>query len=165
MSDSDRNNLNEMERGERWLAAIPTPPPSADSIDRVKRAVRDELRRQSPVVHRRWSAPYGALAAAAAIALAVWVGWVATRKTPNAPLQIANAGNSGSQSRPIHVDDESVAPSDESVAMANDIEEKLTSLEDWSGDETWDLTGHSLSEAMDEIFSDPVKENQSRRGV
>ena len=165
MSELNQQMANEIERGQRWLSGLATPSPSAESIDRVKRVVSEELRRKSSVSPRRWSAVLGALAAAAAIALAAWAGWNATRTRPGAPLQIVRSGDSDAAPLVTRGDDDALAPSDDSMAMANDIEEKLTSLENWSGDENWDLTGLSLSEAMDEIFSEPVKESLGRQGA
>jgi hypothetical protein len=164
MADLDPRMLSEVERGERWLSAFPTPAPSEDSIRRAKRAVRDELLRKS-VAARRWSASYGALAAAATLALAVWAGWYATRNVTNAPLQVVQSDGSGIPRRLAQVDDEVIAPSDDSLAMANDIEETLISLENWSDDATWDLSGRSLSEAMDEIFSEPPREGPNGHGA
>src|SRR5262245_56358065 len=96
MSESDRNMLEQIERGERWLAGISTPGPSADVIARVKGAVGRELARgQKPAAHQwRWPAGLGAIATAAAITLAVWVGWQSSKPTSvsnNPPIIAKNS--------------------------------------------------------------------------
>lgn len=156
MADFDRDILNEIERDERWLAGHSTPAPTLESITRVKAIVREELRRkQMPGATRRWSSWTGAVAAAAMIALAVWVGWNAQRSAPHAPVQppmivqnSAPAPISPVESfREIEPDSQ-----DQTVVVAFDDRQK--ELEDWSQDSNWDLTGSSLSEAMNDIYGD-----------
>lgn len=156
MADFNRDILNEIERDERWLAGHSTPAPSLESISRVKVAVREEVRRtQSPGSTRRWSSWTGAVAAAAMIALAVWVGWNAQRSVTNTtvqqPLIVRNSAPESiahlESSREIEPDSQ-----DQTVVVAFD--DRQTELEDWSKDANWDLTGSSLSEAMNDIYGD-----------
>jgi len=172
MSELDQNRIDDIEQGERWLATLATPAPSADCQARVRQAVHAELRRrQSCTTQQRWSPTTGIFAAAAAIALAVGVGWYAKQSMPpdSAAPQIAARSPSPSYKDTgiaISVDTGGVAEADgePSLAMSSQLDDNLKTLEEWSKDSTWDLTGSSLSAALDEVYSMPVSKGTGHNG-
>lgn len=165
MSEIDPNILSQIERDERWLAGMKTPAPSDECIAHIKRAVHEELRRGSATTHRRWWAGYGVFAAAAAIALAVWIGWPAAQSTPSITQAPAIVKRSAPAIAPVVAETEPAIATDDSLALVNEIDDTLSTLEDWSQDSAWDLSGKSLAEALDDVFSEPAKDNANRRGA
>lgn len=171
MSDDNRELMNEIESGERWLRGVGTPGPSAERIARVKQAVRAELASAPRHTKSIW-ATMGRVALAACLFAAVYVGWLATRGTPvkDAVPPIVKAP------MPVKVEQKTVTAtleyaesnevySDSSVAMSSQFDEGLSSLEEWSKDSTWDLSGNSLSTALDAVYGDaPVTNGDGRKG-
>lgn len=171
MSDDNRELMNEIESGERWLRGVGTPGPSAERIARVKQAVRSELASAPRHTKSIW-ATMGRVAMAACLLGAVYVGWLATRGTPVKDDKPAFV----KINRPVKVEPKAVADtpeytesnevySDSSVAMSSQIDEGLSNLEEWSKDSTWDLSGNSLSAALDAVYGDaPVTNGNGRKG-
>jgi len=84
MNEPNHNSdFDEILEGERWLAGIATPTPSARALTCAKAAMQAEFlrlgRRSGGVV--RWRAWHGVFAAAACIALCVLAGWRMNRHT------------------------------------------------------------------------------------
>ncbi len=171
MSDENRELMSEIESGERWLRGVGTPGPSAERIAQVKHAVRSELTGTPRQTNSIWST-MGRVAMAACLLAAVYVGWLATRGTPkkDAIPPIVKAPT------PVKIEPKNVANppeyaepgdaySDSSVAMSSQIDEGLSNLEEWSKDSTWDLSGNSLSAALDAVYGDaPVTNGSGRKG-
>lgn len=141
--NDERQILNEIERGERWLAAYPTPSAPEGLTENVRAAVRRELACQSrPRSAFPWAAVMG-LAAAAAIVLAVWLGDATLIPTPadSGPIQYVEA-----------VPPAEAQEAAEDVVAIVKINEGLDDLESWSEESVWDLDGSSLSDAMDMVY-------------
>ncbi|MEK6644923.1 MAG: hypothetical protein AABZ08_13555 [Planctomycetota bacterium] len=168
MSEGNRENLNEIERDERWLAGVKTLAPTAESVARAKRAIRAELSATIRPTGIRWRSSSGLIAAAACIAFAVYVGWNAIQTTPSNVTTPQIAQNTAPKmndqpTQPKNIEDNvavTESDSDSSVAMTTQIDENLSTLEEWSKESTWDLTGSSLSAALDEIYSEPTTTGQ-----
>jgi hypothetical protein len=154
MSESDPDILRQIERDERWLANHATPEPSQAAVTGVKSVVRRELLAERARPQRNWSPAAGVWAIAAMIALAVYVVWNASRTIAPAPSAI----------QPIIAQlpaaTEISAPQEQTVLVTFDSKQK--ELEDWSKNANWDLSGSSLSEALNEIWSEPAKNNSEK---
>lgn len=171
MSDENRELNREIESGERWLRGVGTPGPSAERIAQVKQAIRAELASTPRRTSSIWST-MSRVAMAACLLVAVYVGWLATRGTPmkDAVSPIVKAPT------PIKIEPKTVVNppelvesnevySDSSVAMSSQIDEGLSNLEEWSKDSTWDLSGNSLSAALDAVYGDaPITNGNGRKG-
>ncbi|MBI5764199.1 MAG: hypothetical protein HZA51_11800 [Planctomycetes bacterium] len=171
MSDENRELNKEIESGEQWLRGVGTPGPSAERVARVKQAIRAELASAPRRATSIWST-MGRVAMAACLLAAVYVGWLATRGTPvkDGVRPIAKAPT------PVKVEPKNVVNpseyaesnevySDSSVAMSSQIDEGLSNLEEWSKDSTWDLSGNSLSAALDAVYGDaPITNGNGRKG-
>lgn len=147
MNEQNRETLEELDRNERWLAGFSTPGPSAESIRRAKAAASDAFSRLDVEQARPSPKPWhGVLAAAATIALAVGIGWYGTRLDAPGPARMTLA------------DAESILPgltgeSDEGAVQLAYFDENLSELEAWSTDESWDASGASLFEAMNDVLA------------
>lgn len=86
------SDFDEILEGERWLAGIATPTPSARALTSTKAAMGAEFvrlgRRSGGVV--RWRAWHGVIAAAACLALCVLAGWRLNRPSDRLnPVEVA----------------------------------------------------------------------------
>lgn len=171
MSDDNRKIEREIESGERWLRGVGTPGPSAERIARVKQAVRAELASTPRQTISSWST-IGRVAMAACLLAAVYVGWLATRGIPVKDSKPAITRVIGAfevepkteADTPEYAESNEVY-SDSSVAMSSQIDEGLSNLEEWSKDSTWDLSGNSLSAALDAVYGDaPITNGSGRKG-
>lgn len=136
--------LDEIEANEAWLTGFATPAPSAEAVARAKQAARRELVRQrgeSGV--RSWKAWHGALAAAAALALCVAVGWYAMTLQPaKTPMIVAEA-----DVQPLWSE---TTQQQTTVLVAMDDE--ISDLEEWSSDESWSTGGADLYYVLEEAL-------------
>ena len=146
MIPSQRRMLEEIERDERWLAGFPTPAASPELVERITGQVRGEaVRQRNRPSALAWSRVAGTFAAAASIALAVWIGlsdW-----GDDAAERVAVVG----ESSPVEA---LVAGSENAVGAMAKLDEGLDDLESWSDDAVWDLDGTALAEALDESYRD-----------
>ena len=153
VNEQDRQ-LEEIAANEAWLARVATPAPSAEAVSRAKLAARRELDRQhglTPV--RSWRAWHGALAAAAALALCVTVGWYAMRVQPvTAPIMVADA-----DVQPLWPEATELQTT---VLVAMDDE--ISDLEEWSSDESWSAVGADLYYALEEALDSDVTSQPDR---
>ena len=145
------SDFDEILEGERWLAGIATPTPSARALTSTKAAMQAEFlrlgRRSGGVV--RWRVWHGVFAAAACITLCVTVGWQMDRKTGRlSPAEVANR--------------EVIWPQEvESQLIAlGDIDEALTAIEAAVPTESnYAVDGSSLYDVLSEAV-DGSESNQ-----
>jgi hypothetical protein len=156
MSEFDRQMQDEIAADERWLATFDTPPPSAETIDRLQQVMHDELelkRRRSLTGQRAsW---HGVLAAAAAIALAVTIGWHSTRRHTSEPYSPSQNEFASSW----------LAERQQDALAMSDLDDQLSELEAWSVEETWGLGGASLFGALEEALDDLPDESPAETGA
>lgn len=143
MNEQDRQ-LEEIEANEAWLARLVTPAPSAEAVARAKQAARRELARQRGGYGvRSWKPWHGALAAAAALALCVTVGWYAMTLQPaTTPMMMAEA-----DVQPLWPE---MTQQQTTVLVA--IDDEISDLEEWSSDESWSAGGADLYYALEEAL-------------
>lgn len=143
MDPFDRQKLEEITHGERWLAEFPPPFVSEESLARIRRAVRQELSlRGSEAAERGRSAWQGVAVSAAAILLAVTIGWYSVQSETGAPAwELADS-------------DFVEEISDTFVTFAA-IDAEVTSLETVDDERVWVLSGAALYEAMEGALSEP----------
>ncbi|HKQ47121.1 MAG TPA: hypothetical protein VJZ71_03505 [Phycisphaerae bacterium] len=143
MNEQERQ-LGEIEANEAWLARFVTPAPSAEAVARAKQAARRELARMhGGAGARSWKAWHGTLAAAAALALCVTVGWYAMRHQPAmTSMMMAEA-----DVQPLWPE---MTQQQTTVLVAMDDE--ISDLEEWSSDESWSAGGADLYYALEEAL-------------
>lgn len=150
MDPFDNKLLDEIAEGERWLAGHAPPAVSDETLDRIRRAARAELARTHPCV-RGWAAWQGAAASAAAILLAVTVGWFSTQ-TPTAPAwdlgDLAFAEENGS-----------------SIETFDAIDADVASLETVDEDDRWAVSGAALYDALDSALSESASGDLNNTGA
>ncbi len=147
MADFDKNKMDEITRGEAWLAGFKTPEASGELIERIKRATREQLARPAVLPRlfalRPW---HGSLAAAAMLALCVGVAWYSRSQTPIGPGPMTDSGSIA------------VAPVPDEVEAIfytfEGVEQGLSELDELAYDDAWSLDGVSLYSALDEAFSE-----------
>ncbi len=156
MSEFDRQMQDEIAADERWLALFDTPPPSGETIDRLEQVMGDELEleRGRSSSGRRASWP-GVLAAAAAMALAVTIGWHSARRHTSGPYSPGQNEFASSW----------LAEKQQDAVAMSDFDEQLSELEAWSVEETWDLSGASLYGALEDALNDLPDESPAETGA
>lgn len=155
MNEQDRQ-LEEIETNEAWLARFATPAPSAEAVARAKQASRREVgRNHGTSAVRSWKAWHGAVAAAAALALCVTVGWYAMRHQPETtPMMVAEA-----DVQPLWPE---TTQQQTTVLVAMDDE--ISDLEEWSSDESWSAGGADLYYALEEALDGDATSQPNRGG-
>ena len=149
MTEFNHNMHDEIAEGERWLAGKADASAPAVAIGRTKDAVRAELaRRARTVPGMTWRPWHGTLAAAAALALCVTIGWQSMR----------------SYSRSVPPTDEGgaivflPAASETQLAAFDTLEQELSEIEAWDSDQA------SLSESWEDVWRDSSENNGRSRG-
>ncbi|QDV91908.1 hypothetical protein RAS2_30160 [Phycisphaerae bacterium RAS2] len=130
MQAFDSDNLErEIAESERWLRQIETPSPSPKAIANLKEVLTAEMGsdrvggRAAPM--RRFSGWHGSLAAAAALLLAVGIGWYSFSGHGRSALATAETGE------PIPLS----ADASEQLSRYSDWERELSALESESLDD------------------------------
>lgn len=153
MSGFEPRLHDEIAEAERWLDGFAAPRFPAELANRTKAAVRSELAARASNQGRRWNARYGAMAAAAMIALALLTGYYSTKSTtgPLASVEPADA-------EPALVVLESIV----NDGLATDT---LDDFVDWSAEESYVLSGASLLDALESIVSEDRADDASDTGA
>lgn len=132
--------LDEIEAGERWLARVErTRPPSAEALERTRKAVRESLARQSHV-EAPWRAWHGAIAAAAMILLTVGIAQYARWSTGTA----AGDALSGSWIATTAFTEPSID------------DDMLDELSNWQIGESWALSGSTMYDLFEDAFNEDI---------
>ncbi|MBN1488845.1 MAG: hypothetical protein JXA69_02920 [Phycisphaerae bacterium] len=131
---------------EQWLGQYAAPLPSAATVARVKALVRHELTASHPPARYRI---FGALAAAAAIAIAVGISRFAAW-TPQEPAAIGDAFVSAWEALPV--DEDLAAVTIDLAWVADEMETQTSSLQ-LRDDE---LKLEQLQDRIDRLFSEPA---------
>ncbi len=143
MSGLDRQQQDEIAAGERWLTKFETSGPSSEGVERLKRAIRDEL---AVGVARprggRWVTWHGVLGAAAALLAAGTIAWYSGVEH-GTHSRLAASNDTPSQ-WPIETQQDAV--------VLTDLDNDLSELEAWSSDESWELGGTFLYEALEGVL-------------
>lgn len=143
MTDQERRMHEEIAEHEKWLAVYSTPAPSPSAVERAKAVAREAMNSERGGSSlRAWKVWQGVTAAAAAIALCVFVGTLTKSKSPTDISQFAERD-------PIPV-----LPilSREETESATVFDDDLSELEAWSAQANWGMSGASLYELMDEAL-------------
>lgn len=149
MNEDDRLRRVEIDEGERFLAGFPTASPSPSAVAHIKLAIRAELARGIQPPTRSWATWHGVLAAAAALAIAVTVGWLSARQHGPASLVATDAEPESSW----------LADTNREAVALTDLEKQLSALEAWSEDNAWDVSGTALYETLHNALDDAPKGN------
>ena len=143
MSGLDRQQQDEIAAGERWLTRFETSGPSGEGVERLKRAIRDELSVEKARSRGgRWVTWHGVLGAAAALLAAVTIAWYSGVEH-GTRLRLA-ASNGATSQWPIETQQDAV--------VLTDFDNELSELEAWSSDESWELGGTFLYEALEGVL-------------
>lgn len=153
MNKSDRNMHEEIDQMERWLSGYPTPAPSRECVQRARIAARQTLHEQHAVgAPSRWHIWHGSLVAAAAIFLAIGIGWYS--RTIEEPSGWAMADRDLPWALPER--------SEEITLRLASLDEDLREVEDWFSDVSTSASGAAMYELMEEALSAPDEQPQSR---
>ncbi len=130
MQAFDPDNLErEIAEGERWLRQFETPTPSSKALANLKDVLIVEMGRDRMGVRaapmRRFSGLHGSLAAAAALLLAVGIGWYSVPGQGRSAWTTAETG----EPIPLSVD------ASEQLSRYSDWERELSALESESLDD------------------------------
>ncbi len=143
MCELEDRMLEEIADDERWLAGFATPGPSPHAVADAKRAARRELGRvRGETRWRRW---LGVLSAAAAIALAVGVGWRSMSWFEGSQPAIASA-----DPLPAWVSQ----AIEESSTTFRELDLGVGELEQQAVDGSWQSGGAALYEAIEDAFTE-----------
>lgn len=136
---------------EAWLDDQPQPTPSAETLDRVRAAVTDELSRSSP--RRGWRLRFAWPAAAAAmilLAISLYGPWKQNpSSTPDQGPQIAETTEEEPIERFVSAYDEFQEESGLTSDIASDIDSLESTLSSWDQEGTSDTT--ELADIMNDI--------------
>jgi hypothetical protein len=156
VNEQDRQLERQIEANEAWLAGFQTPDPSADAVDRAKQAAHRELARQHEVAAARsWKPWHGGLAAAAALALCVSVGWYAFSRQGPQPQTLVEA-----DVQPLWPES-----TQQQTTILVAMDDEISDLEEWSSDESWGAGGADLYYALEEALQDDSTSQPSRSGA
>lgn len=146
MTEDERKLESEIAANERWLSSFEAPAPSAEALERTRRAVRAELAcgPSAGLARGRWGGWRGVAGVAAIIAVSVTVGWYSTRPGESRAL-LPDADN------PLSV---WLADANDELVRFARIDDGLSDLEEWSADEQWTATGASMYDALDGALED-----------
>lgn len=140
----DPDNLErEIAEGERWLRQFETPSPSPKAIANLKKVLTAEMGsdrvggRAAPM--RRFSGWHGTLSAAAALLLAIGVGWYSLPGQGRSSMTAAETG--------------------EPIPLSADVTEQLSRFSDWERE-----LSALESESLDDVLSD-VRESALEIGA
>jgi hypothetical protein len=151
MMEDERIMYREIQEGECWLAGFATPSPSPESVARVKQELRAELARRAGTPIRSWAVWHGVLAAAAALAFAVTIGWHSSRHSASVSVALADAETESSWWTETHRE----------AVVLTDLEEDLAELEAWSTEESWNVSGAALYETIHNALEDAAGSNNA----
>lgn len=155
MMGFDHKMLDEIKEGEHWLATIADAPPPRNHIERIKRAVHAELgHTRANATGQRWAVWHGALASAAAIALAVTVGWLSS------VTLVSPTGNIVAETVTTWPDE-----TEQEVVTLAYLDEGLSDLETWTEEQAWDVDGTTMYEAFEEALEDTSNGTASETGA
>jgi hypothetical protein len=158
MNEIDSKMKEEIAAGEQWLAGFSAPSPSPAALERTRQAVQGELLRMQSgrLAAPRWAAWHGAFAAAAAIALAVTIGWYSFETAQPS----GNTGTARTDSLLAWS-----ADAQEEVTRFASLDEGLSDLEEWSAEQPWAANGASLYEAIEGTLEDDVGPSDGESGA
>ncbi len=146
MNDWNENQLNEIAEAERWLSRQTPPRVSEDLVPRIQRRVREELTKvhAGDAGSTRWRAWHGAIAAAAALALSVGVGWYSLRFESSEPIRLADSGDSAAIEREVAA----------FLSALPEADADLVELEELTFGDAWAFDGASLYDAFEQAFAE-----------
>ncbi len=158
MNKSDYHTQKEIEKLERWLSGFETPAPSSEVVRLAKSAARRELHGQLATASiGKWKAWHGSIAAAAAILLAVGIGWYSQS------FDVSRGTNDGMGDAIWTFASLPERSQEDTIRLAH-LDEALMDVETWTTDLAWGADGASMYELMEEALTESDEEPQSLSG-
>jgi hypothetical protein len=126
------------------------------TIARFKQAIDAELAHGIRAVDRPWATWQGVFAAAAALAIAVTIGW-------QSASQYGAASNTWADS---DWDSSWLSDTNHDAVVLTDIETNLSALEKWSSDDSWEANGSKFYETVNDALEEtPNSNNPGDKGA